>query len=190
VVESLEGLASLLAAHAKAGARVFGLDGADGSGKSSTAKELHALLGWPVVHVDEFLSPDRGAYVPHLDAEAIAKQVRKSDTPTLVEGVCLLAVAARADFKLDVHVYIKRLSRFGRWADADECEYEGDPEAHITKLEAEYAPLLRVFAEPGGAAREPELGLTEFRKEVIRYHGLYRPANSADHVYCRAEPGV
>ncbi len=188
MIKSLEDLADLLKDHATAGARVFGLDGYDGCGKSSTAKELHKLCGWPVVHVDEFVPTECGSYVAHIDAAKVAKQVHESDTPTLVEGICLLAIAAKARFKLDVHVYIKRVSDAGDWADAGPCEYEGDPEAHITKLEAaECEAHLSRYVDPDNAAGEPEVGFSELRKELIRYHHDYRPANSADYVFCRTE---
>ena len=189
-VDTLPALQDKLLKCREHGARVFGIDGVEGSGKSTTANELHSAVGWSVLHVDDFLNRDRGSYLPHLRTLSLANCVRESRSPILVEGVCLLAVAAAAAFKLDVHIYIKRFSEYGYWLDEADCAFQGSAELRIAQLEVECAPLVRLLAEPGAAEQQDQDTIPELNKEIIRYHGQYQPASSANIIYRRAEPAA
>lgn len=170
--DSIAVLSRLVAARE---AHLIAVDGAHGSGKSTLAKALAREINAEVIEADQFLTPHQGGYVRHLNYAAISKAVKQA-TSCILEGVCLRQVATAAGLAPQVHIYVKRMARWG-WADESELAFDGSVESHIQRLKADAA----LFVD---ATAPVELGLWD---EVIRYHATYRPHQICDLVYLRDE---
>ena len=113
----------------------------------------------------------------NLELERLIDDIFFAKRPVLVEGTCLLEVANRLHLAIDVLVYVRRVSRTGRWEDEEECLFDCLREDRIRELEGEFSQIYGPNAAEGGAL------LTEFRKEVIAYHAKYRPSEAAEFVF-------
>lgn len=155
--------------------RLIAIDGAHGSGKSTLAKTLGQFLDAKVVEADVFLTKHQDSYFPNLDWDSIAKAIDRSKL-CIFEGICIRQILSELSLTPDVHVYVKRMRRWG-WVDEDEFVFSGTVEEHLEQLTKRVAE----FIEPG---KEPQLGLWE---EVIRYHANYQPHEQADYVFLRGD---
>lgn len=159
------------------GYRRVGIDGVNGVGKSTLAKELSKRLGCRLLSLDEFLEKNQGGFVEHLKYSELSAEIRSLKS-FVIEGVCLLEVLHRLKSEIELLVYIKK-QQHGLWADERECEIEGDVEEFIGK-ERE---LVKQLSRLEGSSEETEtLGLGE---EIIRYHARHRPHNKANAIFWR-----
>jgi hypothetical protein len=144
-------LATELSTRARNGAMTFGIDGVDGTDRTRLAKQVAALLGWTLVHLDDYVASDKGTYFDNLDMERLSRDIVFAPRPFLVEGVCVLGLTSRLHLAVDILVYVRRLSSSGEWMDEDQCLLDCSAEDRIRGLER-------------GMGR-----MTELRKEVIAY---------------------
>jgi hypothetical protein len=158
-------LANELSTRARTGAMIFGIDGVDGIGRTRLAEQLAALIGWTLVHLDDYVTSDKGNYFDRLDMERLGRDIFFAPRPFLVEGMCVLELTSRLHLAIDILIYVRRLSSSGEWVDGDQCSFAGLAEDRITDVER-------------GQGR-----MTEFRKEVIAYHAKYRPSEVAEFVF-------
>ena len=170
-------------------ARYIGIDGKDGSGKTTLAKEISKRLGIEAVCLDDYVDKEKGGYVDFLDIDVLRGALKAKGIPLIIEGVCLLAAAKRMGVKIDVHIYVKRMSAYGIWYDEEECDPSIPPTELVSKLEDDLRKFSLVEAALGdceGTEKE-EVHLPELVKEMVYYHAEYRPAEVADYVYERVE---
>ncbi len=152
----------------------IGVDGLDGSGKTTLAIAIAEDSDIKLIHLDEYLERNKDGYVEKLDYESIRRDLGTKNR-YVIDGVCLLSVLEKAAIPIDRHIYVKRMSH-GLWADEMECDIEEDIHAFIRK-EREALQLL------DQTPFMPELpGLVE---ELFRYHKAYKPQLVADVVYTR-----
>ena len=159
------------------GSSRIAIDGTDGSGKTTLAKELASELGVAVFHLDDFVAKNRGTYIANLDAAKLANSLGQSSEGWVVEGVCILRALEALPLEPDVLVYVKRMSH-GHWSDEDELAPCIPIEEHLSQLRDMVRPMAEAFGETGG------LGLAE---EIIRYHASHRPHEKASIAYLRAD---
>lgn len=131
------------------------------SGKSFLANALGAELGGTVVHTDDFVGPGNQSlpYPQRIRYRLLATSLR-SDPITLIEGICLRQVLARANAEATIFIYVKRLSSNGLWNDG----------FHLEDFQENAQSVL---TEPG--------------MSDLHYHATIRPHDLADIVFCRAE---
>ncbi len=161
----------------EAGYGRVGIDGTNGAGKTTVAKELSSRLGYRLLSLDGFLEKNQGGFIEHLKYSELSAEIN-SLKAFVIEGVCLLEVLSRLETEVEVLVYIKR-QQHGLWADERECEIEGDVEEFIgTERE-----LIKRLSRLEGSGEETEtLGLGE---EIIRYHSSHRPQHKANAIFWR-----
>ena len=134
------------------------------AGKSSLAKQLASDVSdsLPPLHLDDFRPhpiPDV-TYLRTLDLHLLQAQLDERRqvfpiTPSVIEGICLREVLEAIERKLDLAIYVKRLSALGLWHMQFNLEdYDNDP-------------------------RRPELPKVLYNDE-LRYHRTYRPHEVAD----------
>lgn len=171
-------------------ARYIGIDGKDGSGKTTLAQVIAAAIGGIVVSLDDYVEKNRGGYVPHLRVTEINAKINKEARPIVIEGVCLLAATERIGIKLERLVYVKKVSPYGIWADEDECAPTEPVEEFIEKKEKElreFAEVEKTIEGRTSAVGSEVVELPELVKEVIRYHAKYKPIKQAQYMFERTE---
>lgn len=158
----------------------IGFDGMDGVGKSTLAREMAKRVGGSVISLDDHLVKKQNGYVPHIRCDELKAAISVARPPILIEGVCLLAVARRCGFDVDVLVYLRRLSRNSQiWHDQELCMAEL-PTEELKRKERDLRGALSTAEKPDGVSDDEYLGLTA---ELIDYHAHWRPVQSADFVF-------
>ncbi|MBR1172990.1 hypothetical protein JQ617_03395 [Bradyrhizobium sp. KB893862 SZCCT0404] len=153
----------------------IGIDGMDGVGKSTLARELANRLGGSVISLDDYLTKRQNSYVLHIRCDDVKAAISASKLPTLIEGVCLLAVAQRCGFEVDALVYVRRISgNSGIWHEEEICMALSPPD----ELKQKERALREAFSttEKSGNLGDDDLGLTG---ELIDYHARWRPVERA-----------
>lgn len=148
----------------------IGIDGIDGAGKSTLAREISGALGLPCISLDSFLKKKMDGYVEHIDYPKLKATLEKLEG-YVVEGVCLHQVLGRIQLAPSVSIYIKRMQH-GIWSDENELDISKPVDAIL----AEAREVASLFS----SSPVTNLGLAE---EVIRYHAEFRPHDHADVIY-------
>ena len=162
--------------HSSASSHIA-VDGTDGSGKSTLARELASALNLAVIHLDDFVARNLGAYIPNLDTAKLAEAVGRATNGWVLEGICILQALEAISVECDALVYVKKMSH-GYWCDEDQLDPHVPVEEHLARLREMVRPIAEAFGESG------HLGLAE---EVIRYHVTYRPHAKASIAYLRTD---
>ncbi len=161
-------------------AKLIGIDGLDGIGKTPLANLLARRLNANVVSLDSYLVKNQDKYIDALTEEVNAALFETKGV-TIVEGVCLLAAAKRFGFELDFLVYLKKTHN-GLWADEDVCDISASAEETISREEDE----VFIFKEWNSSNKNLEIPkredvkLSGLRCELIHYHSKYQPHKSAN----------
>ncbi|WP_460410359.1 MULTISPECIES: hypothetical protein [unclassified Pseudomonas] len=149
---------------------MIGIDGIDGSGKSTLGSAVSEALGLPCISLDSFLEKDPEGYVESMDYTKL-KAALEGLKGYVVEGVCLTKVLQRIQLTPEASIYIKRV-RYGFWLDETQLDIHEPVEVALAR---ERESASRFSSSP-----VDNLGLAE---EVIRYHAEFCPHDSADITY-------
>ncbi len=165
---------------------VIGIDGIDGSGKTTLANEIGTALKLPVLSIDDFLNKQKGSYLEHLKYSDLSSAINSSSAPIIIEGVCLLHVAEDVGLNVTDLIYIKQVNDWNFWIDEETCDPKKPVEELIERL-GEDADEISTSIEGlvPSTADTGSKGLTPFRKQIIRYHARFRPARKADYIFLK-----
>ena len=160
------------------------IDGIDGSGKTTLADFLVKCIGCSVIHLDEYIDENQGAYVEFMRSTELQRAIletKKRSYCVLVEGICVLQVLEVIDLKPDCRIYIKKL-RWGHYWNYGKI-YEGAMTLK-EKLSLQ-EESIRKFGELEGNSpiQEGEIALSGLMRNIISYHWNYRPEEKADIVF-------
>jgi hypothetical protein len=139
------------------GKTTFAIDGVPTAGKSALRAQLATACDGSEVELDRYLVPKQDKYVDALKIPDLMTALDAAARPTFISGVCVLRVLEVLGRKAEVHIYVKRMAKWG-WPDADE----------VTE-HARYSDPLSPLGE-----------------EVRQYHLVYMPQERADLIYERS----
>ncbi|MEH6413907.1 hypothetical protein [Pseudomonas sp. CGJS7] len=99
---------------------LVGIDGFDGSGKTTLAFELARQMDGIRVGLDSYVEKDRDAdsYVGLLRLDHLKRDLENlcaRFSVVVVDGVCLLEALAVIGASVDLHIYVKKYSPQGLW---------------------------------------------------------------------------
>lgn len=99
---------------------LVGVDGFDGSGKTTLAFELARQMDGIRVGLDSYVEKDRDAdsYAGLLRLDHLKRDLenlRARFPVVVVDGVCLLEALAAFGAAVDLHIYVKKISPQGLW---------------------------------------------------------------------------
>jgi hypothetical protein len=157
----------------------IGLDGMDGVGKSTLAREMAKRLGGSVISLDDHLVKKQNGYILHIRCNELKAVILASRSPILIEGVCLLAVAHRCALDVDALIYVRRLSHnSGIWHDQELCIAEKT----VDELRQQEREMRNAFSttEKSDSIADDDMGL---HGELIDYHAQWKPMQRADLVF-------
>jgi hypothetical protein len=113
-------------------ALLIGIDGLDGSGKSSLAAWLSWQLEVPALHLDIYFVPDTSPLAVKKDDLARAVDARLvAGKPVIVEGILLLRVLSEIGRSPDFLIFVDRL------------QHQGNLEPHTQPYFAKFQPQAR-----------------------------------------------
>lgn len=159
------------------------IDGVDGSGKTMVADYMVEQIGCGVIHLDEHIDENRGAYVGFIHSDELKSAIleaKKTSRCVFVEGVCVLQVLENIGLQPDCKIYVKKLKWGQYWIDGN--IYDGAMTLE-EKLSLEERGI-REFADlEGDPLQEGDIALSGLMRDVITYHWTYRPDENADIVF-------
>lgn len=165
---------------------IVGVDGKDGTGKSTLSNLISQELSIEIISLDEFLILKNGEYVNSLNIDELRRKIHKLNCTVIIEGVCLLEVAKRLGVTIDTLVYVKTMSPYGTWRHSEEC----DPIVPASELVKKMDEDLKRFSQFEATMNnfetdksQEEIALPRLVKEIVYYHESYRPSNKADIVF-------
>ncbi|MET4297063.1 hypothetical protein ABIB06_007650 [Bradyrhizobium sp. LB8.2] len=162
------------------GCLCIGIDGMDGVGKSTLAREMAKRLGGGVISLDDHLVKKQNGYILHIRCSDLKAAISASCSPILIEGVCLLAVARRCGFDVNVLVHVRRLrNNSGIWHNEELCMAEKFA-GELKQREREFRKAFSTPKKPDDSGAEDDLGLIG---EFIDYHAHWKPVQRADLVF-------
>lgn len=86
--------------------RLIGIDGINGVGKTSFAKEIKKL-GYKIISLDSFLIKKSGGYFEFIQFDKLAEVLKKNSQKYLViEGVLLLKILERLKISAELFIYL------------------------------------------------------------------------------------
>jgi hypothetical protein len=91
---------------------LIGIDGRDGSSKSSCGSWLAWQLGMPCIHLDQYVLPDFEGWRVDLHHVVVASRLARN-RPVIVEGCLLLKALAVIDHKPDFLVFVENTAYEG-----------------------------------------------------------------------------
>lgn len=151
---------------------MISIDGVDGVGKSTLARQIAEALSIFHVEVDFFVQKHMGGYIDYIDYDRLGDridQVRVSGQGVVVEGICIQQVLKNTGLDSNLSIYVKQIDGDGFWMDQF-CLFPPIKAADqvIKERKAKGLPL----------------GHTQ---EIIQYHYIFRPHEHADFVFVRQE---
>ena len=155
-------------------AKIIGIDGADGSGKTYLSREIGKKLNIPVLNLDDYLIKGKERYVEHLKYKEISEFIEKHKNSLIIEGVCLLDVLKKLHLDLDCLIYVKLIDEYDEWFHEEVCDIRDSAEETIKRFE----DTIKIL-NPNNQ------GLHAFSKEIIYYHANNRPFEKANYVFER-----
>ena len=167
---------------------VIGIDGIDGCGKTTLAKELNENLAIPFFSTDDYLNKQKGSYIEHIRYKQLLNSIEQVNGSLIIEGVCLLRIAEQVNINISDLVYIKIMSPWKFWVDEEVCDPAEPVDQLIERLtkEASLIPSDTFnLKESNEETKESSTGLTPFREQVIRYHAKFRPSIKAKYIYLK-----
>lgn len=150
--------------------RIIVIDGEDRVGKSTRiAPRIANVLAASVIHLDDYLITPSDSYDLNMDelSRDITKQQKSKSI--IIEGVMAMKTLKTLQIEPEVHIYVEGPSCRATWTNPNGM-YQGKTLDEI---------LMQEEQELQHAS--PQLRLTVFRKEVIKYHFDFRPFENADY---------
>tara|TARA_Y100001938_G_scaffold135436_1_gene197110 strand:- start:1796 stop:2374 length:579 start_codon:yes stop_codon:yes gene_type:complete len=174
----------IMAKNISKSAWLIGIDGIDGIGKSTLAKEISLLINAKLISLDDFLARNQDIYVDSLRVNEIFDAITSTVGITIIEGVCLLAAIDRTNVKLNELVYVKRI-RHGIWVDEETYGSTKTADEVVADEERKLAVFLEWEASQKGkdSPTNNDRKLSAFREEIIRYHAKYKPSERASVIF-------
>jgi hypothetical protein len=171
-----------------ANASLIGIDGIDGSGKTTLSKKIADELGYIQIKLDDYVDRNCGTFVEHIRYDELRSSIHSTHAPIIIEGVCLLAVLEKLQRKADLFIYVRRISDYGSWRDEDKCDIIGDVDELILKEKETHRMFCEAEARIEGKNFDSNAcDIPPLIEEIIRYHHGYAPHMRADIIYDRTD---
>jgi uridine kinase len=167
--------------------QLLGIDGTDGSGKTTLAASLSEALGCPHINLDDHIDKNKGQYVNHVHYPTVKEIIDSAHSQIIIEGVCLLAIAERLKVNFDALIYVKRIASYGDWRDEDDCNVTEDIEEFMKRKKEDLNKFVHADAYLEGKDFPDDTIFPELAEEIIRYHHTYRPHERADFIFRRID---
>lgn len=160
--------------------RLIGIDGPDGSGKSTLGKELVTRLGYDSICLDDYLNKKQGSYFPALNISKLKDDIKSKGGGLLViEGVLLFKVLDSIGIKPDYCIYTTDGVWFYDWAEEYEGKYSNlTIKEIIDRTEKEVNKLNEIIEK-----NPPLYKMSGLRKEVYEYTYSFKPWSRANIVF-------
>lgn len=158
--------------------KVVGVDGIDGVGKTSLAKDMEKF-GYKRISLDDLLKRKSGGYFKFINFELLGKAVEQSSNKLVVEGVLLCKILKELPLAIDYSVYMTDSVWIYDWLEEYQGKYCGlTLNEIITNVEQEVERLNRVLSPDSKPYKMDGL-----RKEMYEYSYEYKPWESADVIF-------
>lgn len=155
---------------------IVGIDGIDGVGKTSLAKDIEKL-GYRRISLDDFLIKKSGGYFQYLDFDHLNKEVKRfSKRRLIIEGVLLQKVLQKLNVSPNYSIYITDNVWIYDWLEECYGQYAALDLKNIIKKEEEITNRLAKITEQ----KPKQYKMKGLRRELFEYTFSYRPWGKAN----------
>jgi hypothetical protein len=154
--------------------KIVGIDGIDGVGKTTLAKDIETL-SYKRISVDEYLNKKSGGYFEFLDFKRLKKELA-SNEKFVIEGVLLCKILNALNVKTNYLIYTTDNIWLDDWSEEYEGKYLTMSLEDIIRTEEEAVNRLNKAISPNSKKYKMQ-GL---RREIYEYSFEYRPWLDAD----------
>lgn len=160
--------------------KIIGIDGKDGTGKSTLAKELSNKLSYKIICLDNYINKKQGGYFKFINLQDLKNEINLNKNNLLIiEGVMVLKIIQALNISLDFFIY----TTDGIWLYDWSQEFDGKySNMSLEEIIIEEEKLVnRVGKAMDSQAKEYKM--EGFRKEIFEYTFKYKPWEKANIVY-------
>ena len=167
--------------------RIIAVDGFMGQGKTFLGKVLASEFDCHFLDTDWFQNKetwDNDSYIKHVTDNGIIEKLPSiiTDFPSLViAGCCVMHFLKEIPVKPDFHIYCKRKDPQGNWLPLHmNLDMSKSKEDLLNYYDESEDKLLEEKKRLGMSTERMDNG---FEREVLEYHGTFRPHDKADICY-------
>jgi hypothetical protein len=91
------------------------IDGDQGSGKTTLAKEIAQVSGASIISLDDYLLENGAVYWEQIKYDSLHSAILASGPKVIIEGVCALKILEHIKVSRDYHIFIKLINGFAGW---------------------------------------------------------------------------
>jgi adenylate kinase family enzyme len=154
--------------------KIIGIDGTDGIGKTTLAKELEKL-SYKRISLDDYLKNKSGEYFKFLDLEKLKRDLTNQNN-LVIEGVLLNMVLNSIGINADYLIYITDSVWLDDWTEEYGGKYLSMNLEEIIKSVEQTVNRINRITNPSGK----DYKMDGLRKEIYEYSFEQRPWLLAD----------
>jgi len=154
--------------------RIIGIDGIDGAGKTTLAKELEEI-GYLRISLDDYLVKKSGEYFKFLDLNKLKRDLKNKEK-IVIEGVLLKKILNTIGVKTDYLIYISDDVWLNDWLEEYNGKYLSMSLEDIIQSEEILVNRINKITNPNSK----EYKMDGLRKEIYEYSFEQKPWLLAD----------
>lgn len=160
--------------------KIIGIDGKDGTGKSTLAKELSNKLSYKIICLDNYINKKQGGYFKFINLQDLKNEINLNKNNSLIiEGVMVLKIFQALNISLDFFIYSTDGIWLYDWSQEFDGKYSNISLAEIIKSEEKLVNRLSKAMD----SHAKEYKMEGFRKEIFEYTFEYKPWKKANIIY-------
>ena len=168
--------------------KIISVDGNKGSGKSTLARLLCENTGYMRLNLDnkKYRIRTKLTYVDNIKYNTVKKIISenlKKNIVVIIDCVCVQKILENLKIKLELKIYIKRLSSHDHWYDSYYFDYAREVEEIIKENEDYLKLVTQAKAEIEKKQQSKPKHKESLTNEIMRYHHEYKPNKTCDIVY-------
>ncbi|OGM11144.1 hypothetical protein A2Z22_01005 [Candidatus Woesebacteria bacterium RBG_16_34_12] len=157
---------------------IIGVDGIDGVGKTSFARNIRKL-GYEIISIDNYLKKKSGGYFHFLDFNKLKNDITKIRNESFVlEGILLRKILKKVNLKPNYYIYVTDGVWIYDWLEENQGRYYGLNLKEIIKISESETNLVNKRLNPAFKTYK----MKGLRKEIYSYSYRYQPWNDSNFI--------
>lgn len=178
IPDKIKSVEDIISDVCKADFKIIGVDGPDGSGKTTfLTPKLAKITNAQILSLDTYLKKHNDEYFNCLNFIQLASDLAQTkDGSIIIEGILLLKVLEKLGIKTDYMIYVTDNTWLYDWNNEYGQYYNLELDRIITKVEEQCNKINYAFGE------KTDFKLKGLKKELYEYSYKYKPIDKANSI--------